>query len=530
MPGPTRLPADLNSASNTAAGPAQGEGALGSYLRAIRSHKLLILLVTLAAIGASVAWVTLRSPNYEATANVLVTPLPDEDQTFLGLQALRESGSDPTRTVQTAATLIESAQAADRTARALGGDWTAKKVLDAIEVSPEGESNILAVKATADDQALSARLANQFVRQSLRVRDQIITGQADTEIDQLRARISALDDEGSPEAAALAARINQLEAVRRSGDPTLALSQRAAVPDKRAGPPVPVIIALAALAGFTLGSGAALLLELLELRIRDEDEAVTLFPLPVLARVPVLPKRLLRRRTDGQWLMPPPVREAFRTLLAQLGETRQGHVIMVTSGSTGDGKTSSAVNLAVAIAAGGGRAVLLDLDLRKPDVGRVLGMDRTALRMATLLSDGTGPEEMLVPAPNLPGVEVFSMDVREGDVAGVDALHRRLPELIAHARASADYVVIDTAPLGEVSDALRVLGDVDDVLVVVRPGQTNRENFEVMRDLIGRSGKNPKGMLVIGHVAPTTSAYYGYGPSTRELGERRGRLTRVRSR
>ena len=68
---------------------------------------MLVIVVTLAAIGASIAWIALRPPTYEATANILVTPLAQEDQTFLGLHVVREAG-DPTRTVQTAATLIKS--------------------------------------------------------------------------------------------------------------------------------------------------------------------------------------------------------------------------------------------------------------------------------------------------------------------------------------------------------------------------------------------------------------------------------------
>jgi Mrp family chromosome partitioning ATPase len=283
------------------------------------------------------------------------------------------------------------------------------------------------------------------------------------------------------------------------------------------------------IAGFTLGSGAALLLEVNERRLRDEHEAVGLYPLPVLARVPVLSKRQLRRRTGGRWVMPPHVREAFRTLLVQLGESEGSRVVMVTSASTGDGKTSSAVNLGAAIAAAGDRAIVLDFDLRKPDVGQTLGIE-AAPPLASLVRQGAALDDLLLAAPAIPGLSVLSTKVGEGDVALVEALKRRLPELVTEARAAADYVVIDTAPLGEISDALRIVQHVEDVLIVTRPGHTNRENFEVMRDLLERTGVSPKGLLVIGHVAPTTSAYYGYGFAGRDLDERRGPLARVRQR
>ena len=102
---------------------------------------------------------------------------------------------------------------------------------------------------------------------------------------------------------------------------------------------------------------------------------MALYPLPVLARIPLLKSSQLRGRQASGWHMLPAVREAFRTLMIQLGPHPEGraHVVMVTSASTGDGKTTSAVNLAAAAAASGDPVILLDFDLRKPDVGRTLG-------------------------------------------------------------------------------------------------------------------------------------------------------------
>ena len=94
-------------------------------------------------------------------------------------------------------------------------------------------------------------------------------------------RLDALKDDLGPDTEALAnvtERINALEKVRTDGDPTLGISQLATKPESPSGLPLPVIMILAALAGFTLGSGGALLLELTERRIRNEDE--TMQPLP----------------------------------------------------------------------------------------------------------------------------------------------------------------------------------------------------------------------------------------------------------
>jgi Mrp family chromosome partitioning ATPase len=216
--------------------------------------------------------------------------------------------------------------------------------------------------------------------------------------------------------------------------------------------------------------------------------------------------------------MLPAVREAFRTLLIQLGPHPEGRaqVIMVTSASTGDGKTTSAVNLAAAAAASGDPVILLDFDLRKPDVGRTLGV-QPGTELTGLLQPDTQLRDLLSPAPGLPALSVLTTTVAEGDVALVEALSRRLPELIADARDLCNYVVIDTAPLGEISDALRLVADVDDIIIVTKPGNTNRANFEMMRDLLERTAYTPAGFLVIGDSTPRTSAYYAYGATGREL-------------
>ncbi|MDQ4048525.1 MAG: P-loop NTPase, partial [Actinomycetota bacterium] len=477
-------------------------------------------------IAGSVAWLTLRPPTYEATSQLLVTPVPEGEQTFLGIQVLRESSGDPTRTVETAATLAESVEAAIRTARALGPGWTYQQVLDDVIVKPQGQSNVLAVTATADTARLAARLANEFARSALAVRGESLQRQAAALIPRLRARRRALPS-SSEEAATLTQRLQELDSLEAGGDPTLSLLQQARPPDTRTGIPPALVLLLVALAGFSLGSGAALLREVLERRIRDEEEAVALYPLPVLARLPVLKQRQLRATTGSPWGMPQPVREAFRTLLAQLGQRNGGRVVMVASASTGDGKTTSAINLAAAIAATGDRVVLLDLDLRKPEVGRSLGMqDTTAL--TRLLEPDVKLADLLVPAPGLPAMSILATTVPFEHSAVVEAVNRRLPELIQEAKSEADWVVLDTAPLGEVSDALGLADSVDDIIVVTRPGHTNRASFEVMRGLLERTmRRDATGLLVIANVEAMPGGY-DYGLDNRPQQGRRRPLSRAR--
>lgn len=506
-----------------------GEGALGPYLRAIRAHRLLVIVVVLAALAGSVAWLTLRSPDYTATAQLLVTPLPQDDDTFLGVSLIRDSG-DPTRTVQTAATQISTPEAATVAARRIGNGYSFRSVLDAVEIKPEGETNILAVTATAEGASLAATMANEFARAALRVRQDDLKKQIDARIAQLRARQAELQGNTGETAAALTERLNQLESVRNGADPTLQLSKRATVPGSPDGPPPALVVVLALIAGLALGAGAAVLSELLNRTVRDEEEAVALFPLPILARVPVLPRRM--RRRSKPWHMPPQVREAFRTLILQLtGDEEPRRVIMITSASTGDGKTSSAINLAVSLAAAGHSTILMDFDIRKPDVARALGIaDVTPLASLLALNENQPShlEDFLTVAPLVPSLKVLATGAGpSGDGALVETLNRRLPDLLAQARDLAEFVVLDTAPLGEVSDALRIADEVDAIVLVTRPGNTYRVNFDVMRDLLERTNNEPEGMLMIGDAPGMSRDYYGYGIAAREQRKRDSRLGRL---
>jgi capsular exopolysaccharide synthesis family protein len=484
------------------------DGALVPYLRAVAAHKLLIAVVTLVTLAVAVAWLSLRTPSYESEAQILVSPLPESDDVFLGLQALRDSG-DPTRTVQTAATLIESPRSARLAALRLGGSWTPDKVLQQVEVTPQGESNILAVVGRAETAAGAARLANVFVRAALDQRNRELGAEVRDELRRLRERIAQINDPSGTVVSELELRADRLETVVVKGDPTFAYSRVASPPSSPAGAAVGLVVPLALLAGLAIGSAAALLMELLDRRLRDEDEAAAIYPLPVLGRIPKLSRREMARSRGSHWVMPPAVREAFRTVLVQLeSEGSATRKLMVTSATSGDGKSTSAVNLAVSIAAAGYSVALLDLDLRKPELGRLLNIDEPGVTLTALLTR-EGKElvsDLMVDLPTIPNLSVLAVPSDYGGFAAVEAVTRRLPALLDAVTAESDYVVIDTPPLGEVSDALRIASAVDGVLLVVRPGHTNRRSFEITRELLERTRQTPLGLLLIGVHAP--SGYY----------------------
>src|SRR5215212_2326384 len=197
---------------------------------------------------------------------------------------------------------------------------------------------------------------------------------------------------------------------------------------------------------------------------------------------------------------------------------------MLTSASVGDGKTTCTIGLARALSAAGFSVVLLDFDLRKPDVGARLGMTTDS---RSLFRPTAHVSELLVEDPDTQ-LRVLSAPPGSDGLNALELPLTRLPDLVAQAREIADYVVIDTAPLGRVSDALRLGGIADDVLVVVRPGNTDRKELGVARELLDHMAVRPLGLVVVGDTHAAGEGYYGY--ATKAAGDDRSfRLPALRA-
>lgn len=480
--------------------PGREEGAFGPYVRAVRHHPWLVIAVTLVTVAASVAWLSQRQAKYESSAQILVTPIAADNTT--GLPLLTDS-IDPTRTMQTAATILDSPRAALAAAEQLEG-WSPGALLGAVDLSAQGDSNVIAVTATTNSAPSAAAVANAYAQSALDVRSELLREQVQTQLVGLEARRRALAATDPAGAATLAGQIAQLDAISEGRDPNFSLLQEAG-PGSETGTSAAMIVALALVAGFVVGIGAALLLEQLDRRVRDEDALVEQYPLPILTRVPVL-----RRRGPRHGMPTPEIREAFRTLQVQLeSDGDRSRIVLFTSASPGDGKTTSALDFAYELVSSGCRVVLLDLDLRKPEIGGRIGVSSDVL---ALFSANARLADVLVSAQDEPELRILSAEPR-GDVSPVlEALSQRLPDLLAQAREMADYVVIDTAPLGRVSDALRIAAMADDVLLVARPGNTLRKDLRVTRELLDHVAVVPSGIVVVGSVGSTHGGYYGYGP------------------
>lgn len=473
-----------------------------AFARAIAAHRVLVAAIALLALLGGLAAVALRSPVYEASAEVLLKPVVRDDPTFIGLDVLREAGAnDATRTAQTAAEVLRSRTAAVATARKLGSGFTGDDVLDSVTIEAIGESNVLGVTALADEARKSARLATTYAQSVLAERAARLSEQIDSRIGQLQETSRSAEPD-SELASSLAQEIARLQGIRALGtDPSLELSEPAEVPREANGRAPALVLVITLLAGIALGAVVAVAIELFNRRIRDVDDVLRAWPLPVLATVP----RTVRHLTfsaDGAPELPGSVREAYRTLGVQLERGLPStQTVMLTSASTGDGKTSVASGLAMALVDAGHSVVVLDFDLRHPGIGASLGTSESSNgRLAANLFAGNGVSDLLVDSPYSTSLRMLlGVQTANGSFPG---LSRRLPRIIEEVRGMAEFVVIDTGALGEVSDALPIAEQVDELIIVARPGHTDRRNFALMRDLIERTGVPPTGLVVIGERRP----------------------------
>jgi capsular polysaccharide biosynthesis protein len=192
-----------------------------------------------ALVGAAI-YLGLRNEQYEATVDVIVAPLATDDPEFQGLPLIRES-SDGSRPVQTATGLLHGAAIANMTAKALGSEWTERKVEDAVLVQPRGESNLVAISAEAASPKEAATLANRYADAALEFRRQVIAP-------ALRREVRAVEE--SPDSGTS---LQRLRAAQANGDPTLSIVSPARPPSSSSLISAKVVLAAALLVGLLVG-------------------------------------------------------------------------------------------------------------------------------------------------------------------------------------------------------------------------------------------------------------------------------------
>jgi len=215
----------------------------------------------------------------------------------------------------------------------------------------------------------------------------------------------------------------------------------------------------------------------------------------------------------AQHLPKSPMSEAFRSLRTALLLSRPDHppqVILVSSALPREGKTTVAANLAVTLAQLGDKTIIVDADLRKPGVGRLLnlGTGRYA-GLSSYLAGVSTLDLVTVPHPLIPNLSAIPTGPLPPNPADLLASHR-LSEAIAELRNKYKFVVIDSPPVMAATDAVILSVQVDGVLLVVRSGETPKAAFTRTRDLLINVKSHLLGVVLNAVDSGAPDYYYSY--------------------
>jgi capsular exopolysaccharide synthesis family protein len=267
--------------------------------------------------------------------------------------------------------------------------------------------------------------------------------------------------------------------------------------------------------GLVLGCVLAFLIESIDDRLRTSEEVENACMLPSLAAIPHMSNGKERRRNgDTDSVAANSLRapqqlvtlrdpksssaEAYRSMRSSLllsSIDNPPRVIVVTSSFPAEGKTTTALNLAIVLAQRGERVLLVDADLRRGSLHRVFGMPDSSFGLSTALSQPGFNREIPAPLAEVPTLHVLSTGPRPPNPAEMLSSNR-MEEQMRQWTKEFDRIVLDSAPLLAVSDTQAMAVRADAVVLLARAGVTRKRALLRSRDLLWRINAPVVGVVV----------------------------------
>lgn len=492
-----------------------------TLLRAVARRWPLVLACTIVVPAVAFGLSLTQPDRYTSSASLLFR---DDTlaETLFGSTFFSPT-TDPARQGQTNAELVSLAEISRRTARVLGDGFTAKSVQSSVQAQPGSDADVIEVDATGDTPQVAARLANTYADQYIEFRrnaDRQKVQQAKALIDRRLAGAPASQQDTSTRD--LRNRASQLSVLSALQTGNAELVQRAAPPTQPSSPRPRRNVALGLLLGLLVGSGLAIFLDRADRRMRSAEDVSDLLELPLLGAVPR--SRTLRDASPEAIAEREGVAfQMLRTNLRYFNVDRPIKSVMVTSAAAGDGKSTVSWYLAVVDAMAGQRVLLIESDLRRPSLDRMLGLEPTR-GLSDVLAGQLDLRDATVSVPT--AAEGFESTSRDVDVllAGRKPPNpaqmiesRNMEQLVRQAEEEYDVVVIDTPPMSVVSDAIPLVSRVSGLVLVARLGKSTRNSLTALKDQLGNLAAPTLG-VVVNDVTSTPGGYYdgyGYGDAPR---------------
>lgn len=327
---------------------------------------------------------------------------------------------------------------------------------------------------------------------------------AKTEVNTVLIDISA--DDASPSQSAAIAQgvansliktVDSLERPKTGGSSPVSLSiiKPAVAPSTPSAPNPRLNLAIALIVGLGLGIGAAVLRTNFDNRIRGEMDLRGVTELPLLGGIS-FDQDATRKPLITQTPSQSPRAESFRQLRTNLqfaNVSGQARTVLVTSSLPGEGKTTTATNLAITLAQSGQTVCLVDADLRRPMVSEYLGVDRNA-GLTTALVGAGAVQDLFQPwgDGNLYVLASGQIPPNPSELLGSQAMK----ELIEYLEGTFDAVVIDAPPLLPIADAAVLSQHVGGVVLVVGAQKIHQQDLKKSLTALNMVGSNVLGVVL----------------------------------
>jgi capsular exopolysaccharide synthesis family protein len=309
-------------------------------------------------------------------------------------------------------------------------------------------------------------------------------------------------------------RLKETDITKQIETDPIRLIETPRVTTKPISPKVPLVLFVSVFFGFCSGLGICLLLHSMDTSVRSVEEAELTLNLPVVAAVP----RLKKSKAAGSWNGMPMISEpysvtaeAFRSLrtVLELKDVTDRQILLVTSAIPDEGKTFCSTNTAVALAQQGYRTLIIDTDLRNPSVAAALHCLDKAPGLVDYLS-GACPIEKSIQSCEVKGLSVITAGSGARNPAEMLS-GEKLARLFSEAAlAGFERIILDTAPVNAVSDALHLVKFATSTCLVVRAGYTPaKASQRALAALVGARVLDAGIVLNCTH----TMQYYTYGSS-----------------
>ena len=508
---------------------------LRDYLRILRHRRSTIIVTVIVVVAGALAMALVQRPRYAANAKVLV----QSQQVTSLFDPNTGQPTDPGALVSTQIEVITSETVKAAAAKKLHRPATVK-------AHQIGNTQAIQITARDTDPTVAQHIANTYAQAYIDLRRSQAIGNVVAATEQLSKKITDLQLQSSSLVAQLARdevgkspaqraameedvrnqqaglsnqqvafqqKLDQLQveqSLQTGGAELLSAANRPTTPVS----PRPIHDGvLAGGVGLILGLALAFLFEQLDDSIRSTDDAVrALGDVPVIGVVPAVTGWKERDKPTVISATEPasPAAEAYRTLstaLQFIALDRPVRTLQVTSSTTGEGKTTTVANLAVALARAGLRVIVVCCDLRRPRIHEFFGLQNAVGFTSALM--GTPLPQAVQSVPGFPNLRLLASGPPPPNPAEVLG-SRRARDLLAAVVSECDVAIIDCPPVLPVADATILASRVDATLVVATPGMTNRSALHRAAQLLQQVQAPIVGATLNG-VASDGAYGYGYG-------------------